>query len=157
MSPPSYCSTIRGFTSLPEQSGEVSIWAIKPIVGTSRSVFAGNVAYKYPCSSNDTSSSPIAFNSFSKYRANTICLSVLGQPSPSSFDCVSKLTYFKNRSISSIIHHSFNLSCKINQSYSFSQQRTAFLSFFYVIKHDKVVLFKIIPFIFCKRTLLLYI
>ena len=33
-SPPRY-STIRGFTSLPEQSGEVSMWAIRPMTGPS--------------------------------------------------------------------------------------------------------------------------
>ena len=33
MSPPSYSSITRGFTSLPLMSGEVSTWAMKPMTG----------------------------------------------------------------------------------------------------------------------------
>ena len=33
ISPPSYSSTMRGFTPAPLMSGEVSTWAMKPITG----------------------------------------------------------------------------------------------------------------------------
>ena len=122
---PSYFSTIRGFTFSPLISGLVSMWAIKPTTGTSWSTFEGSVANKYPFSSKEISFNPSSSSSVFRYCANTICFGVLGVTPVDSSDCVSKVTYFKKRSITVISLYCLQISyfCK-SKKYPENDQKT---------------------------------
>ena len=88
---------ICGFTSLPDASGAVSTWAMKPIAGAVVSQLAGMLAITYPYSSN-AASTPIARSSSRSIFRRLSSFAALGCESDSGSDCVSTDTYLKNLS-----------------------------------------------------------